>query len=402
MSDSEVKTKSNQPPANADASRDKPAAPGRRRAKRVLAVLGICLALCFLNEWRPWEPRFQGKTMSAWIEQLGKGDTKEANEAETVLLAIGVPAVPGLIWMYKRANSPSAGFIATVRDKLSSLLGNSIDYSAENAARRERALDVLALMGPAAKSALPIFRDALRSSDASLIGKAALALNNIIPSDEESVEALIETWHKTLSGQMKETLYRIWLAHPEAAIPQMETLIRLTEADWKAIGASSEFTRDMAQMFQIFGTNAAPAAPLLRRLRDTGGGYLAAYAESSLWAATPEEFSPDEKIESLAGWIAQPHWRLRVNAFNHYRRNDFPDDAARRKIAAALKDAMEKSNAISVIEVTLLKKLGPHAQWLMPSRQPLPRIHQHAPPDLGRSRALDHHRRPQGCLADLD
>jgi hypothetical protein len=262
MSDPTDKNETEQPLAASD-SRKKP------RVFRILVVLGVCLVACLINEWRPWEPRFQGKTMSAWIEQLGKDDTKEANEAETVLLEIGVPAVPGLIWMYERANSPSAGFIATVRDKLSSLLENSIDYSAENAARRERALDVLMQMGPAAKSALPIFRDALRSSDASLQSKAALALNNIIPSDEESVEALIETWHKTLSGQTKETLVRIWLAHPEAAIPQMETLIRLTEADWKAIGASSEFTRDMAQMFQIFGTNAAPAAPLLRRLRDT-------------------------------------------------------------------------------------------------------------------------------------
>ena len=72
---------------------------GASRRKRLLWIVGGMLLLAaayVLNDRRPWETRYQGKSVRYWLGALQSHTRSEREEAQIALLEIGPDAAPGL------------------------------------------------------------------------------------------------------------------------------------------------------------------------------------------------------------------------------------------------------------------------------------------------------------------
>jgi HEAT repeat protein len=84
-----------------------------------------------------FEERYRGRSLAGWLELLCAHRAERRKEAATALMAIGLPAVPGLLRIVKEGRPPD----------------------------RCRAIRVLAHIGPAAKPAVPLLLEARKDLD---------------------------------------------------------------------------------------------------------------------------------------------------------------------------------------------------------------------------------------------
>jgi HEAT repeat protein len=101
------------------------------------------------------ETNFQGKSVSYWLGMLGDQDEKYRREAVVALRCIGLPAVPGLIRLFKDGHSH----------------------------QRYWAVRALGQVGPKAKAALPVIRIALKDPSEEVRRAAATSLEQIAPDE---------------------------------------------------------------------------------------------------------------------------------------------------------------------------------------------------------------------------
>jgi HEAT repeat protein len=143
-------------------------------SKRYAAAIAVLAALAATGwfVWHTREPRYEGRAVSYWVEQL-LHDNSKAREA---LRNIGPAAVPALARVVNRRRSRFWAHLETWRPKLPAFIARRIPNRALDQLLQERAIDVLYEFGPAAAPAVP----ALLGVDASLndfigLGSAGLA-----------------------------------------------------------------------------------------------------------------------------------------------------------------------------------------------------------------------------------
>ncbi len=132
----------------------------------VVAVLGIAALWYF----KPWEPRHDGRTLSAWAEQLKSPDKNEREQAAKALVAIGASAVPKVEEVLRKFESKSKN-------------------KAHTSAVRAESAYVLGEMGSKAAKAIPTLVSALKSQRREVQIEAIRALGKI--GTEDVIEPLI-------------------------------------------------------------------------------------------------------------------------------------------------------------------------------------------------------------------
>ncbi len=99
------------------------------------------------------EPIYKGKSMSFWLEMLRDQSERYRRDAVAALRVIGMPAIPGLIQMFKAGHT----------------------------SERTWAIRTLGQIGPKAEVALPVVRLALKDRSADVREAAAETLRLIEP-----------------------------------------------------------------------------------------------------------------------------------------------------------------------------------------------------------------------------
>ncbi|HZV35956.1 MAG TPA: HEAT repeat domain-containing protein [Verrucomicrobiae bacterium] len=224
--------------------------------------LGFALLLIAVGlSWyisRSREPTYQGKPLTYWLELLNTDDGRlvdpadnSAREAEHAVQAIGTNAIPTLLEMLQKKDSPLKSGLIALSTKEHFLHINIFPDSYYHAL----AFDGFGALGTNGRQAVPALLKIFRSSDQR--PGAAMCLRLIGPAAESAVAALVHSL--AVDTNYADKLYIISAlgdihAHPEMAVPALTNCL----AD------SNKMVRDFAIMaLGNFGTNAAQAIPIL-------------------------------------------------------------------------------------------------------------------------------------------
>ena len=189
-----------------------------KRSVRVFAALALVtlfLASAAFFRRAP-DPIFEGRLASEWTHDLLSSDYTVRNEAQTALRILGEPAVPQLRHLLRRRNGPWEKPLARIAPIFPFYEYRAIDANLA----RARASEMLALLGPKSKNAVPdlvaalAYEQSARESERALIHighsavthlecglasrhtavrvRAARLLREFSPSAESSIRALLE------------------------------------------------------------------------------------------------------------------------------------------------------------------------------------------------------------------
>ena len=289
--------------------------------------------------WRPFEPRFQGKRLSAWAEDLYVSGTlldnggipswQERNEvvqkhqkATEAIRHIGAKALP---YALKLCQARDSALKTRIEDWLDAQ--NLVDFEFTSAVdKRLEGVYVFSALGPVAKPAIPFL--ILLLNDLSSGSTAALALYGIGP---DSVDPLIEALGSRNVNTRKNAAYGLALLQARAtpAIPALvrclkdevaevrysaaralgyigeesdtvvPALIKCLESETNLSGSAQQIIMALGR----FGTNSHAAVPMLVQIVETNRSlperFIAGSALSSLRKIDPETAAAlAEKLEA--------------------------------------------------------------------------------------------------------
>ena len=189
-----------------------------KRSVRVFAALALVTLFVASAAFfrRAPDPIFEGRLTSEWTHDLLSSDYVIRNEAQTTLRILGEPAVPQLCHLLRRRNGPWEKPLARIAPILPFYEYRPVDANLA----RTRSSEMLAMLGPSAKSAAPdlvaalAYEQSARESERALIHignsavthlerglasrhvavriRAARLLREFSPSAESSIRALLE------------------------------------------------------------------------------------------------------------------------------------------------------------------------------------------------------------------
>jgi hypothetical protein len=152
------------------------------RQIRMLVVLGVVVSTIGFFVLRPCDPLYEGKSISAWIADLGSNDRRLMEPAHKTLVQIGAPAIPHLVTTIEKRQSwfhstylkfwSSRKLPEFVRRRLPAPISHA--YLAGL-----NAVGVLGLMGSKAGPAVPALVQTLQDDDLVMRINAAQALGMI-------------------------------------------------------------------------------------------------------------------------------------------------------------------------------------------------------------------------------
>jgi HEAT repeat protein len=185
-----------------------------RIAIALLTLAGFGL-ICFFA-LRPSEPQYEGKPLSLWIEQLLAKYPRRDAEARDALLRMGQPAVRFLT--RESGNPPPKwrrriGLLTAEIPLLNRLFGIS-------RFNRLFAIQALAELGPAAKSAIPTLEQISKADDR-MLSLAARA--TMIRIREEKIDSQITTYREFETTNSAQTVFLFVElgSYAKAAIPAL-------------------------------------------------------------------------------------------------------------------------------------------------------------------------------------
>src|SRR5881394_9737 len=131
------------------------AAVSLKKHRSISALVIVLATAVFCVVWLNRGPRYQGKSARHWVGQLVRNE----RAARRALLELGPAAVPALTdalsarpgWLEKKLES--------LRPRLPRWISRPLLSPVEASLRRQRALEVLDMLGPAAAPAIPALLD---------------------------------------------------------------------------------------------------------------------------------------------------------------------------------------------------------------------------------------------------
>lgn len=152
--------------------------------RRILLALGL-VVLC-LGAWlvfRSNEPRYQGRPLNSWLEEIQRGDDWDARPALAALTNIGPHAIPFLLNDIHAADDPT-------KKKIAAWLNEYFDWKVkipDSVILQERATVGFFLLGERGEPAIPALAQALTNQNPKIAQAAAHALwaigtSNCVPA----------------------------------------------------------------------------------------------------------------------------------------------------------------------------------------------------------------------------
>lgn len=195
----------------------------KRRSFVVASVLIVVLLLIQWARWtEPLDPEYQGKPLSAWLDdrQTIRGSVILSDEAVQAVRAIGPTAVPTLLAWLGTADSS----LFRLSRRLHSSAYLPIKF-AEHEKERTRAMYGFRALGPVARSAFPaIVAIILNTDDGRQGGDAINALTN---SDADTMRLLahgLQSSDSQIQSQAIQALRYLRIAPDEVCLPALEAL----------------------------------------------------------------------------------------------------------------------------------------------------------------------------------
>ena len=158
------------------------------------AIVSVIVAGIAFFAFRSREPVYQGRPLSAWLEDLDYGRPSFRREAvplaEEAVRRMGSNAVPFLVGMMRCKDSPFRKKMVALCSKQSFIKFNF--RPAADTLQWRGALGIYVL-GPAGKAAIPELINLLSNQHTWIRGRAAMALGKIGPDAKVAVPYLIKT-----------------------------------------------------------------------------------------------------------------------------------------------------------------------------------------------------------------
>ncbi len=215
----------------------------RRQSILILLLTGVVTAFLAYRAFHPEEPSWHGKGLSQWLAELDRDHDAEAVEA---IQRIGTNSLPVLLEMLQAKDSLFATKLMELNSKQS-----IVRFPVKRAYdRRTLAAAGLAILGPAAKPAVPALSQALNGKEPFL--PAAYALAHIGPA---AIGPLAEALTNRDSRVRQFTTSSLgWAgASNQAAISLLVATLKATDANTRAVAA-----RSLAQIGPV-ASNSIPA-----------------------------------------------------------------------------------------------------------------------------------------------
>lgn len=192
-----------------------------------VAVLGVALLAFFLwlNAGSGAEPEFEGKQLSAWIEQTRTGDMLAQDHARQVVAQIGLPALPELISQIEQTPNLRERIGERLRKHLPAAARRFLPGTEKNRTRRLQAMQVIHMIGPAASNAIPAIVQAFRERDVAILSAARATLARLGPVAVPALIALLEDQSFLYRSEAAFALMDIG-PPAQAAIPALQAAIK--------------------------------------------------------------------------------------------------------------------------------------------------------------------------------
>ena len=235
----------------------------KRSRAIALVVLLAAIAVAGFFALRPGELVYQGKSVSAWIADLGSNDRQRIERTQKALLAMGEPAMP---YLAKTIETKESKFHSHYLQFWSSrklpqsvqrLLPTPISHLHQ---ARVNGVGVLGQMGPKASPAVSTLVRALGDADEGMRMMAAEALGKIGSEARPAIPALVNMLKEYESHMLRRTA--------------TSSLIRIGDPTGKAIepltallnGKNNEMTRISAAIaLWLLEGKSQPTLDLLRK-----------------------------------------------------------------------------------------------------------------------------------------
>ena len=255
--------------------------PGPKRILCLAACLLIGLVALFVwKAWRPSEPVYQGKTLSAWVEQWQsnrialtmffdnpsrKAATYAREEAQKAILQIGTNGIPYLLRLVRSEELATPSWLKrTLPDSWLERLG------LEDAGGKINQIGShgLYILGTNASPAVPALMDLLSAElarspiDTKRIWLVMSPLSSMKDGADPAIPLLIEclTHTNRLVGREAARSLSRFYDKPEIVVPALVNFLTLQNKSQQPDRLDEEET---IISIGLFGTNAASAAPAL-------------------------------------------------------------------------------------------------------------------------------------------
>ena len=204
------------------------------RLKRILigVVAGsgvIVLAIWVLTHTLgEHETLFQGKPLDFWCSQLTNQQSAVSNQARLVLDQVALPQL--IEAMYTDTNDSKIRLLLI--EQLNNLPGVTIYFTPADG-RRAEAAQYLGELGPGAKAAIPSLIKALKGSDQTIRGPAAIALGKIQCQPETIIPLLIASIDDPQDDVQEAAIDALGEFGPlsKAAVPKIVPFLKAPDKD---------------------------------------------------------------------------------------------------------------------------------------------------------------------------
>jgi HEAT repeat protein len=291
----------------------------RSRAIAWFVLLAVIATVAAFFALRPGELVYQGKSVSAWIADLGSNDRQRIERAHKALVALGEPAMP---YLAKTIETKESKFHShylqfwssrKLPQSLQRLLPTPISHLHQ---ARVNGVGVLGQMGPKASPAVSTLVRALGDADEGMRMMAAEALGKIGPEARPAIPALVNMLKEDESFLRQTATY---------------SLIRIGDPTGKAI------------------------EPLTALLNDKNNELTGISADIALWLL---EGKSQPTLDLLRKNVDPIDWRTRLFTADYL--GDF-GAASKVSVPALLELLHDENEAVREHAVEALRKIDPAA-----------------------------------------
>src|SRR2546426_10288785 len=184
------------------------------------------------------EPKYSGKTISSWFREMGQAAEKKDwvayRKSEDAIKRMKGNAVPYLVRALHTKDSLFAKGFSVLWPKLPPAIQRQFRKPTPAWEIRDRALRLLAEIGPDAQSAFPEFIRALRDEEVNIRAHAAGSLHQLGPIDTNAIPALIDAVRHDKEEFVRDSAASSLGAigpPAQAAIPALIELLKSQEDD---------------------------------------------------------------------------------------------------------------------------------------------------------------------------
>lgn len=319
----------------------------------LVAALVVLVVLDRLN-W-PDDPDYQGRPLSEWMADLASPDPVKSAPARQAILGLGTNAVPSLI-VHLGARDSILGRLAMRSEphipRQVWVFAMQRTRARDAVERRTQAALALAVLGSAARPALPALERAIADPEPRVVGSTAEALRAIVPEGWSVLVRTLDSTNEHTFAIASSTLARVGTAASSNAPAVVQALLR----------APSGRRAQYADLLQKLGPAAVQA--LAPHLVDTDAARREV-ATAALRSLVGSEFNA---VRAVVGLLEHPDPAIRADAAGVLGATSVWARTSITALAGALKDPEAR------VRVAAAQALGATTTWTTGATNALPAL----------------------------